>query len=253
MYERFADLGVDMAEDPVEVAPTSHYGTGGVAVDDTGEADVDGLFAIGETMAGVHGANRLGGNSLAETVAFGTVAGRTIADRAPEAGHLADSVIDTRVKHILASLSELTENDGTYDVEAVFNDLQSLMWDHAGLLRDEAAIQQGLDKLATVREKTTDLDVGARTDESFEFAIDLEFMLVAAETVLQGALQRTESRGAHYRTDHPEVDPSWQRNILFTEADLGRMTTDTRPVDSPSDQVQAALNEGHELDYHQLE
>ena len=253
MYERFADLGVDMAADPVEVAPTSHYGMGGVVVDDAGETDVDGLFAIGETMAGVHGANRLGGNSLAETVAFGTVAGRTVADRAPDAGHLADPVIHTQVEDVLTSLSELTGNDGTYDVETVFGDLQSLMWEHAGLLRDEKSVQAGLEKLATVREKTAELEVGARTDESFEFAIDLECMLVAAETVLRGALQRTESRGAHHRTDHPETDPSWQRNVLFTEADLGRMTTETRRVDSPSDHVQAALDEGHELDYHQLE
>lgn len=84
-------------------------------------------------------------------------------------------------------------------------------------------------------------------------AINLEFILIAAEAVLRGALGRTESRGAHYRTDHVETDPSWQRNILFSKADLGRMAVDTRPVESPSDEVQTAIDGGYERGYHQLE
>jgi succinate dehydrogenase / fumarate reductase flavoprotein subunit len=253
MYERFAGLGVDMAEEPVEVAPTSHYGMGGVVVDEVGETDVDGLFAIGETMAGVHGANRLGGNSLAETVAFGTVAGEAIAERAPEPGDLPDSAVETQVEPTLASLSELADNDGTHEVKAVFEELQSLMWEHAGLLRDEESLREGLARLADVRERATDLAAGPLTSESFEFAVDIEFMLIAAETVLRGALERDESRGAHYRTDHTETDPTWQRNVLFEQADLGRMASRTGAVGSPSEPVQAALDEGHELDYHQLE
>jgi len=253
MYERFDDLGVDMAEESVEVAPTSHYGMGGVVVDDHGETEIDGLFAIGETMAGVHGANRLGGNSLAETVAYGVVTGRRIVERGVESGDISEPVLNTQVEPTLTSLRKLTENDGTYDVKTVFEDLQSLMWDHAGLLRDEASLREGLDALSVVREKATDLDVGSRTSESFEFAIDIEFMLITAEAVLQGALERTESRGAHYRTDHPETDTTWRRNVLFEQADVGRMTTRTRSVRSPSKRVQAALDEDHELDYHQLE
>ena len=253
MYERFAELDVDMADEPVEVAPTSHYGMGGVVVDEVGETDVDGLFAIGETMAGVHGANRLGGNSLAETVAFGTVAGEAIAERAPEPGDLPDFAVETQVEPTLASLSELADSDGTHEVKAVFEELQSLMWEHAGLLRDEESLREGLARLADVRERTTDLAVGPPTSESFEFAVDIEFMLTAAETVLRGALARDESRGAHYRTDYPETDPTWQRNILFEQADLGRMSSRTDAVGSPSEPVQAALDEGHELDYHQLE
>jgi succinate dehydrogenase / fumarate reductase flavoprotein subunit len=91
------------------------------------------------------------------------------------------------------------------------------------------------------------------TSRSFEFAVDVGFMLTAAEAVLRGALERTESRGAHYRTDNPETDPDWRRNIYFQRADVGGMTTDTAPVGTSSDAVQDALDEGHELDYHQLE
>jgi succinate dehydrogenase / fumarate reductase flavoprotein subunit len=253
MYERFDDLGVDMAEDPVEVAPTSHYGMGGVAVDDGGETDVDGLFAIGETMAGVHGANRLGGNSLAETVAYGVVAGERIAGRVDGPGEISDSLREELVEPHLRDLRGMADNDGAHDVAAVTAELRELMWDHAGILRDEASLREGLDRLADVRDRAADLRVGPVTSESFELAVDLGFMIVAAEAVLRGALEREESRGAHYRTDFPDRDPDWRRNLYFDAADVGGMTLRTEPVDEPSETVRAALDEGHELDYHQLE
>ena len=253
MYERFADLGVDMAEEPVEVAPTSHYGMGGVAVDDRGETDVDGLFAVGETMAGVHGANRLGGNSLAETVAYGVVAGERIADRADGPGEVSDDLREGIVEPHLRDLRAMAGHDGEHEAEAVLADLRELMWDHAGILRDEPSLREGLDRLEAVRGRAADMRVGPVTSESFELAVDIGFSLVAAEAVLRGALEREESRGAHYRTDHPDRDPDWRRNVHFDAADVGGMTLRTEPVDEPSDAVQAALDEGHELDYHQLE
>ncbi|ELZ47552.1 succinate dehydrogenase flavoprotein subunit [Halorubrum californiense DSM 19288] len=253
MYERFHDLGVDMAEEPVEVAPTSHYGMGGVAVDDHGETDVNGLFAIGETMAGVHGANRLGGNSLAETVAYGVVAGERVAERADGPGTVPDDLRESLVEPHFRDLRAMANRDGEHDVDAVLADLRELMWDHAGILRDEASLREGLDRLADVRERVADLRVGPVTSESFEFAVDLGFMTVAAEAVLRGALEREESRGAHFRTDFPDVDADWQRNVYFEAADVGGMRLRTESVDEPSAAVQAALDEGHELDYHQLE
>jgi len=258
MYERFADLGVDMAEEPVEVAPTAHYGMGGVVVDDRGETDVDDLFAIGETMAGVHGANRLGGNSLAETVAFGKVAGETIAERVTGGGERQSAAssgpdLETLATQHFADLVTLTEGDGTFDPEALFDDLRALLWDHAGILRDEEGLSAGLAELEDLRERATNLDVDGPTSESFEFAINLGFALDVAEAILRGGRERTESRGAHERTDFPETDPDWQRNILVSKDSLGGMATTTAPVDEPSEAVQAALDAGYELDYHQLE
>jgi len=255
MNERFQDLGVDMAEEPVEVAPTSHYGMGGVAVDEHGETDVDDLFAIGETMAGVHGANRLGGNSLAETVAFGVVAGEHIADRVDgeEPGHIPSTLVDTLVEPHLTDLDAMAGREGEHDVDAVIEDLRDTLWEHAGILRDDASLSAGLDALETLRERAADMAIGPITSESFEFAVDLEFMLTAAEAVLRGAQKREESRGAHYRTDYPDVDGSWRRNIYIDNADVGGMALRTESVERPSDDVQAALDAGHELDYHQLE
>src|SRR6056297_1216865 len=177
MYERFDDLGVDMAEEPVEVAPTSHYGMGGVAVDDHGETDVDGLFAIGETMAGVHGANRLGGNSLAETVAYGVVAGERVADRVDGPGEVPHALREGLVGPHFRDLRAMANTDGEYAVTAVFEALQELMWEHAGLLREESQLEAGLDDLEAVRQQASDMTTGSLTSESFEFAVDIGFML----------------------------------------------------------------------------
>jgi succinate dehydrogenase / fumarate reductase flavoprotein subunit len=269
MYERFADLGVDMAEEPVEVAPTAHYGMGGVLVDDDGQTDVDGLYAIGETMGGVHGANRLGGNSLAETLAFGQLTGEAIADRLVDAsrrgpdGNGVDSahtrglddarVLRDRAERHVTDLRRLTDSDGTYDPETLLDDLRALLWEHAGILRDESSLTDGLGRLAVLRERAGDLAVGGPTSRSFEFALNLGFALDVAEAVLRGALRRTESRGAHARTDYPEQDPDLRRNVVARRDSVGGMRLDTRPVGDPSEAVQAALDAGYELDYHQLE
>ncbi|MBZ6493691.1 L-aspartate oxidase [Natrinema longum] len=253
MYERFAELGVDMAEEPVEVAPTAHYGMGGVRVDDEGETDVDGLYAIGETMAGVHGANRLGGNSLAETVAYGAVTGEAVADRLAEREvHGADELGEHAAVH-LHDLADLANSDGTYDPAAVFDDLRSLLWDHTGILRDADGLENGVAGLEELRERASDLAVGDRTSASYEFALDLGFALLTADAVLRSARERTESRGAHFRTDFPDATPEWRRNVVVRSDSVGTMDLSTSPVGTPSDAVQAALDRGYELDYHQLE
>ncbi|RLM53878.1 FAD-dependent oxidoreductase [Halobellus sp. Atlit-31R] len=254
MYERFADLGVDMATEPVEVAPTAHYGMGGVVVDETGETRIDGLYAIGETMAGVHGANRLGGNSLAETLAFGEIAGADIADRLAAADDSrGGGVPSAAVERHLADLEALANSDGAHDPETLLNELRDVLWDHAGILRDEGGLEAGLDRLQTVRERAADLDVGPVDSRSFEFALDLGYALVAAEAILRGASERTESRGAHHRTDWPERDADWQRNVTVAVDSIGAMRLSTSRPGTPSDGVQAALDAGYELDYHQLE
>ena len=253
MYERFADLGVDLAEDPVEVAPTAHYGMGGVVVDETGETDISGLYAIGETMAGVHGANRLGGNSLAETIAFGAVTGEAIAERLDQRDRAASDTVADHARVHLAALRRLADSDGTYDPEALMDDLRAVLWDHAGILRDRETLQEGLEQVRAIRRRAADLSVGGLTSRSFEVAMNLTFALDVAEAILRGAAMRTESRGAHARTDYPDEHDEWQRNIVVSRGSLGSMRLDTAPVPEPSDAVQAALDAGFELDYHQLE
>jgi len=258
MYERFADLGVDMAEEPVEVAPTAHYGMGGVVVDDVGETRVDGLYAIGETMAGVHGANRLGGNSLAETLAFGEVTGEAIAERLAEGDRAfgIDASTDApagRAERHFADLAALAGTEGTHDPEALLAEVREVLWTHAGIRRDDAGLATGLATLDDVRERAADLSVGGPTSRSYEFALNLGFALVAAEAVLRGSRRRTESRGAHTRIDHPETDPDWRRNLVLERDPVGAMRMTTRDPGRPGEAVQDALDAGYELDYHQLE
>ncbi|MFC7116018.1 hypothetical protein ACFQH2_15185 [Natronoarchaeum sp. GCM10025703] len=128
-----------------------------------------------------------------------------------------------------------------------------MLWEQAGILRDESSLRTGLRELEALRERTTDLRIeGDRTGRDFEFAIDLSFSLTLAEALLRSALKREESRGAHYRTDYPDVDPDWRRNILVDAGDTG-LTLRTRGVPDPSEPVQEAVEEGYELDYHHLE
>ncbi|NUC73123.1 FAD-binding protein [Haloterrigena sp. SYSU A558-1] len=256
MVERFASLGVDITAEPIEVAPTAHYTMGGVDIDfRTGETGVEGLYAVGEAVAGVHGANRLGGNSLAETVAIGKLVGEHVAT-AVDGSDAEPAVTDEQralAEREFRALASLADADGEVTPTALLADLRELLWDRAGILRDEAGLRAGLEELEALRDRTGELRVeGGLTSRSFEFAVDLSFSLTVAEAMLRAALARTESRGAHYRTDYPETDPDWRVNLLVS-ADEGGLEIDRRGVAEPSDPVREALAEGYELDYHHLE
>jgi len=254
MYERFQSLGVDITEEPMEVAPTAHYTMGGVDIDfQTGETGVDGLYAVGETVAGVHGANRLGGNSLAETVAIGTLVGEHVATQVAEERPAASDRQRALAEREFRALADLEASDGDVTPEALLEELGDILWTHAGILRTEDELRAGLSKLDALRARTADLRVdGDRAGRPFEFAVDLAFSLTVAEALLRSAIDRTESRGAHYRTDYPDVDPEWRQNVLVHETPTGLELTH-RGVAEPSPEVQDAVETGYELDYHHLE
>ncbi|WP_090616304.1 L-aspartate oxidase [Natrinema salaciae] len=256
MVERFESLGVDITAEPMTVAPTAHYTMGGVDIDfRTGETGVDGLYAVGETVAGVHGANRLGGNSLAETVAIGKLVGDHVAS-AVAVGDDDPTVTDGQramAEREFRALADLAASDGTVPPTRILEALGDLLWDHAGILRDEPGLRDGLATLAELRERTADLRVdGGLTSKSFEYAVDLSASLTVAEAMLRAALERTESRGAHYRTDYPETDADWRVNLVLSAGTEGLSIT-RRGVAEPSPAVREALEEGYELDYHHLE
>ena len=252
MVEEFAEHGVDITTEPMEVAPTAHYAMGGIEVDfETAQTQVDGLYAVGECTAGVHGANRLGGNSLIETVVFGQVAGNHIADtlgRRPS-----PSLSDAAVQDHVATQDALAAAEGAYEPTEIMDRLRGLMWRHAGILRDEDGLIEGLRQLQTLRADAKDLSVQAgRTSRRYERAQNVRFMLTTAETILRGALERSESRGAHARTDYNEKNPSWRQNIRCVPTAEG-MEIDFHTPGVPSPSVQRAVDEEHELDYHHLE
>jgi len=253
MYEKLREYNdVDISEEPMEVAPTSHYSMGGVKVDfETGQTNIEGLFAVGEVTAGLHGGNRLGGNSLAEIVTFGKIFGGHIAEYVGDAPQ--EPVSDEQLEDHIERLEETVDTDGEYEPLTLMNELREIMWQHAGIVRNEERMQKGLEKLKQVKEKAQDIKVGGdRTSRAFEYAIDLQFMLPVAEAVLRSALMREESRAAHYREDFEERDPEWEKNIVV-KPDGDEMKLETEPVPPIPRAIERAIDEEHELDYHHLE
>jgi succinate dehydrogenase / fumarate reductase, flavoprotein subunit len=252
IVERFREMGIDVTRDPMEVAPTAHYAMGGVRVDfRTGETDLPGLYAAGEVTSGVHGANRLGGNSLAETVVFGRIAGLHLAETrapAPPEGGAPESLAraERRIRRI-------EEGAGEEDPGEVANRLRTLLAEHAGIVRTGEGLRAGLRDLGALRERTTRLRaIPDRTDPEFALAANLRHMLCAAEGILRSALAREESRGAHYREDRPDEAPEGRRNVLVGNMD-GAMRIGQEPVPEPPPEVRAAIDEAEGVDYHHLE
>jgi len=214
MYRQFIEYQMlDISKQPMEVAPTAHYSMGGIAVEpETHATDVVGLYAAGECTSGLHGANRLGGNSLAETVIFGRRAG------AAAAAHSQESEVQRRSKKAVqdaeAELQSLIK-PGSELARPLQRALRNLMWEHCGVVRDEARMRDGLRKLAELAQaaETVDIRPGQEGWVELEHVLDLRAGLRTAEATLRCALERRESRGAHNRSDFPALDPSLERNF----------------------------------------
>ncbi|HEV2131059.1 MAG TPA: FAD-binding protein, partial [Longimicrobiaceae bacterium] len=212
----------------------------------------EGLFAVGAATAGVHGANRLGGNSLAETVVFGQLTGAHLVQYVARTA--LPPISESGVREHFAVLSRLTASAGEHDPEALIAELGELLWCHAGIVRTGEGLRQGLEKLAEIERRAGSLAVGGEDGErTLEWALNLACMLSVAEMILRGALLREESRGAHHRKDAPEEDPRWRKSILYGRDEEGRMRLWTEPIPPIPEAIQAALDEEHELHYHHLE
>ena len=233
MYHQFRELAdVDITQGPMEVGPTCHYMMGGIRVDaETAQSTLNGLFAAGEAAAGLHGANRLGGNSLSDLLVFGRRAGSaaaTYANGAPPTA-VEDQQIEEAAREMLAPF-ERPSGESPYDVH---RDLQETMQNYVGIFRNEEDLKKGLDQLDKLNERAAKVKVeGSRLfNPGWHLAYDLQSMLRVSEAVALSALARQESRGAHSRIDYPNYDETWgkQNNIIVREDDGMRL----RPVPTP--------------------
>jgi succinate dehydrogenase / fumarate reductase, flavoprotein subunit len=250
IYERFQQLGIDITREPMEVAPTAHYAMGGIKVHfATGATSLPGLFAVGEATSGLHGANRLGGNSLAETIVFGQITGLHLADQVPRAQP--QPLESESVRKHFQHLDKLPGLRGHYQVETLIAEIRELLWDHAGIVRTAEGLRQGLVRWQEVLRNSHDLQT-APDLRDLEWSCNLQFMLRAAEAILKGALARAESRGAHCRKDFPGENPGWRKNILYFKED-GEMKIRTEPLPPLARGIEKALMEEHRVDYHHLE
>ena len=216
MYHQFSELAdVDITKSPMEVGPTMHYMMGGIRVDpDTAAATVPGLFAAGEVAAGLHGANRLGGNSLSDLLVFGRRAGQGAVQFARQNAQLpnvSDATIDAEAKAMVAPL-ERTTGDNPYDIQ---KSLQQVMDVNVGIYRQQADLEHALEELKGIRQRArTARAQGDRVyNPGWHLARDLGNMISIAEGLTRSALLRKESRGAHSRLDFPKMDDAGFGNV----------------------------------------
>jgi succinate dehydrogenase / fumarate reductase flavoprotein subunit len=245
MYRQFVDLAMlDITRAPMEVAPTAHYSMGGVRVEpETHLTDIEGLYAVGECATGVHGANRLGGNSLAECLVFGRIVGSEAAR--------CSAALDVQVRDRAAiaaaaeEVDELLGRRGDEFARPLQRAVRDLMTECCGVVRSEDGLKEGIARLTKVSHRARTMEV--RPDlagyADLAHAFDLQGSLLAARATLECALERRESRGAHTRLDYPDQEPRLRVNLVW---DRHGGITRERPVE-PSATV-AALADAPEID-----
>ncbi|MEY4163458.1 MAG: hypothetical protein RLZZ79_410 [Actinomycetota bacterium] len=216
MWHQFKELAdVDITEQPMEVGPTCHYVMGGVKVDpDTAAAHgVPGLFAAGEVAGGMHGSNRLGGNSLSDLLVFGRRAGAGAAEYVKSLKGKSPSVSDKEIEKAHDHVNAPFNREGEENPYSLHQELQMVTQDLVGIIRTEAELKDALKKLESIRERSKQVKVsGGKTfNPGFHLAIDLENMLLVSESIAKSALERTESRGGHTRDDYPKMDAEWRQ------------------------------------------
>jgi succinate dehydrogenase / fumarate reductase flavoprotein subunit len=234
MYHQFKELAeVDITAEAMEVGPTCHYVMGGVEVDpDTEAARVPGLFAAGEVAGGMHGSNRLGGNSLSDLLVFGRRAGRAAAEHATKRAGLAALSDDALADAARVALAPF-EREGGENAYAVQHDLQQTMHDLVGIIRTAPEMERALERIAALKQRVAALSVeGHRQyNPGWHLALDLPHMLLVSECIARAALEREESRGGHTRDDFPATDAQWARtNLVCSQAADGSVALTRQPL-----------------------
>jgi succinate dehydrogenase / fumarate reductase flavoprotein subunit len=247
MYHQFKQLAdLDITKEPMEVGPTTHYMMGGIRVDgDSQMSSVPGLFAAGEVAAGLHGANRLGGNSLSDLVVFGRRAGRFAAEfaKSNKAAAVDEQQLQAIASAALAPFDRGLSGENPYQIQY---DLQDAMQDLVGIVRTENEMQQALESVSQLRARADRVGVtgNRQYNNGWHTAMDLDSLLVVSEAVTRAALLRKESRGAQFREDFPSKDAEWGRhNIVVRRSTDGGMQVENRPLAPIPDELKAVIEE----------
>jgi succinate dehydrogenase / fumarate reductase flavoprotein subunit len=246
MYHQFKQLAnVDITKEPMEVGPTTHYVMGGVRVDpDTQMSTVPGLFAAGEVGAGLHGANRLGGNSLSDLLVFGKRAGEYAAKFAKEnaAGNMSEGDLEAAAAWALEPFAR-DPRQNPYQVQ---HDLQDMMQDLVGIVRVEDEMKRALEGLAGLKQRAAQAGVAGNREYNpgWHTALDLDNLLTVSEAVTLAAIERKESRGGHFRDDYPDKDPAYATfNILISKGPDGEMQVRRQPLPPMRDDLKQIIEE----------
>ena len=229
MYERCLSVGTDMATDLIEVTPTAHFQMGGVRIESDCRTSLSGLFAAGEDAGGVHGANRLGGNGVAESMVFGAIAGESIARHAKETGRVA--IDSERLSAACARFEGAGEITGTpFQLK---NRLRALAWDDLGILRNAVGLARTATGLNTIEEELNALPMPRQRggNPDLQERLDAENLLDVARLIGAAAILREESRGSHFREDFPDTDDRFLINFIQRRDPDGTLKSESRPVE----------------------
>jgi succinate dehydrogenase / fumarate reductase flavoprotein subunit len=248
MYHQFKQLAdIDITKGPMEVGPTTHYVMGGVRVDaETQMSTVPGLFAAGECAAGINGANRLGGNSLSDLLVFGRRAGEHAARFARESGpaRIDPARVDAAARQAVEPFERRDGHaDGPYRVQ---HDLQEMMQDLVGIVPTEGEMRRALEGLQGlwVRSRRVPVDGNREYNPGWHTALDLPNLLTASEAVTRSALERKESRGAHFREDFPDKDPASAKfNVVVRKGEDGQMRVERVPIPEMPAELRQVIEE----------
>ncbi|HXV62502.1 MAG TPA: fumarate reductase/succinate dehydrogenase flavoprotein subunit [Vicinamibacteria bacterium] len=230
MYHQFKELaGIDITKEAMEVGPTTHYVMGGVRVDgDTQMSTVPGLFAAGECAGGLHGANRLGGNSLSDLLVFGKLAGEHAAKFAKQQGaggfdKEQEEQVQAAARWALAPLERQASSAGGEAPYAIQYELQEYMQDLVGIVRNEKDMKKGLDTVLALRQRAGNVVAPGNREYNpgWHTALDLDSLLTVSEAVARAAIERKESRGAHFREDYDSKDEAWGKTVLVIRRGRG--------------------------------
>ena len=249
MYHQFKELAdIDITQEPMEVGPTTHYVMGGVRVDaDSQMTDVPGLFAAGECAAGLHGANRLGGNSLSDLLVFGKRAGEYAARFAREnaAGRIAREQLDEVSRIALEPFERSVDAGGAENAFGIQQDLQELMQDQVGIVRNERDLRDALEGIDRLRDRAGRVAVSGNREYNpgWHTALDLRNLLAFSEAIARAALERRESRGAHTRLDYPDKDETFgKRTIVIRKDPDGGLAVSREPIAAIPDELQRIID-----------
>jgi succinate dehydrogenase / fumarate reductase flavoprotein subunit len=247
MYHQFMQLaGIDITKEAMEIGPTTHYVMGGIRVDgDTQMSTVPGLFACGECAAGLHGANRLGGNSLSDLLVFGKRAGEYAAQfaRVQRPVSVDTAQVDDEARRALAPFERGATTDGPYQVQ---ESLQKTMQNFVGIVRTQDEMERALGELAALRARAERVGVPGNREYNpgWHTALDLRHLLIVSEAITRCALERRESRGGHFRDDFPDKDPAFGTvNHVVTRDSAGEMRLERRTIPSLPAELDAIIKE----------
>jgi succinate dehydrogenase / fumarate reductase flavoprotein subunit len=246
MYHQFKELAdVDITKEPMEVGPAQHYVMGGVEVDpDTAASIVPGLFAAGEVSGGMHGSNRLGGNSLSDLLVFGRRAGMGAVEYLDSLGDARPAASDAELEAARAEALAPLERSGGENPYTLHSEVQQTMSDLVGIIRKEEEIKAALAELEKLRARAANVSAegGRPYNPGWHVALDLRNIMLIADCVAQAALERQESRGGHTRDDFPAMSPEWRKVNLVQTLDGDRVTIRKQPMPAMREDLMALFD-----------